>query len=79
MNGVKYCVPMPRDMRAWCRRRLAGALPAGDPRTERLLAARSHAEAALPHVAGADYMVEHWLACYAVLLLSEDGPSFHGS
>src|SRR5262249_461866 len=29
-----------------------------------------HADAALPHVLGDDYMVEHWLACYAVLLLS---------
>ena len=29
-----------------------------------------HADAALPHVIGDDYMVEHWLACYAVLLLS---------
>ena len=28
------------------------------------------ADAALPHVIGDDYMVEHWLACYAVLLLS---------
>lgn len=29
-----------------------------------------HADAALPHVTGDDYMVEHWLAAYAVLLLS---------
>jgi hypothetical protein len=35
-----------------------------------LAAARTHARAALPHVVGDDYMVEHWLACYAVLLLS---------
>ncbi|HEY7910223.1 MAG TPA: DUF2891 domain-containing protein [Thermomicrobiales bacterium] len=57
--------------RAWCWRRLAEALPDGDVRRERALAAaRLHAEAALPHVAGDDYMVEHWLACYAVLLLS---------
>ena len=25
----------------------------------------------LDHVSGSDYMVEHWLACYAVLYLSE--------
>ena len=30
-------------------------------------AARTHADAALPHVISNDYMVEHWLACYAVL------------
>jgi len=29
-----------------------------------------HADAALPHVIGDDYVVEHWLAAYAVLLLS---------
>ena len=56
--------------RAWCWRRLAAALPDGDPRIEpALAAARRHAAAALPHVAD-DYMVEHWLAAYAVLLLS---------
>ena len=57
--------------RAWCWRRIAETLPAGDSRIGPAEAAcRSHAEAALPHVAGDDYMVEHWLACYAVLLLS---------
>jgi hypothetical protein len=28
-----------------------------------------HAEASLPYVIGDDYMVGHWLAAYAVLLL----------
>ncbi|MGZ3674884.1 MAG: DUF2891 domain-containing protein [Ktedonobacterales bacterium] len=57
--------------RAWCWRRIAERLPAGDARSERALeAAETHAQAALPHVAGEDYMVEHWVACYAVLLLS---------
>ncbi len=57
--------------RAWCWRRIAGSLPGGDPRIgPAVAAARVHAEAALPHVIGDDYMVEHWLACYAVLLLS---------
>ena len=57
--------------RAWCWRRLAESLPEGDPRTgAAVAAARAHAEAALPHVVGADYMVEHWLAAYAVLMLS---------
>jgi hypothetical protein len=57
--------------RAWCWRRIAESLPAGDPRVKRAReAARIHADAALPHVVGDDYMVEHWLACYAVLMLS---------
>ena len=29
-----------------------------------------NAEAALPHVLGDDYNIEHWLACYAVLMMS---------
>ncbi len=39
--------------------------------TARLLldVASRHAAAALPHVSGSGYMVEHWLATYAVLLL----------
>ena len=57
--------------RAWCWRRIAESLPAGDPRIgPAIAAARTHAGAALPHVVGDDYMVEHWLACYAVLMLS---------
>jgi hypothetical protein len=57
--------------RAWCWRRIAEALPDGDPRIERALdAAQVHSAAALPHVAGDDYMVEHWLAAYATLLLT---------
>jgi hypothetical protein len=57
--------------RAWCWRRIAESLPAGDPRIgPAVAAARIHAGAALPHVVGDDYMVEHWLACYAVLMLS---------
>jgi len=51
--------------------RLAGALPAGDRRADVMLdAAERHASASLPVVTGSDYMVEHWLAAYAVLLLS---------
>jgi hypothetical protein len=57
--------------RAWCWRRIAESLPAGDPRIgPAVAAARTHAGAALPHVIGDDYTVEHWLACYAVLMLS---------
>jgi hypothetical protein len=57
--------------RAWCWRRLAECLPAGDPRAAAARAAAVvHAEAALPYVACDDYMVSHWLVGYAVLLLS---------
>jgi hypothetical protein len=57
--------------RAWCWRRLAESLPPGDPRAA--VCARActlHAESSLGHVTGDDYMVEHWLAAYAVLLFS---------
>jgi Protein of unknown function (DUF2891) len=57
--------------RAWCWRRLAETLPADDPRAAVCAqAAQAHAEASLAYVAGDDYMVEHWLAAYAVLLFS---------
>ena len=57
--------------RAWCWHRIAATLPEDDPLVPVLLnTVRDHANAALPHVAGDDYMVEHWLVCYAVLLLS---------
>jgi hypothetical protein len=56
--------------RAWAFTRLAERLPVDDPRIEPMLtAARRHADASLGHVAGSHYMVEHWLAAYAVLLL----------
>ena len=58
--------------RAWCMRRLASALAGDDPLAATLVAAADrHADAALPHVVGSDYMVEHWLAAYAVLLDTE--------
>ena len=57
--------------RAWCWRRLAESLPPGDARIgPAVRAASTHLTAALPHVTGSDYMVEHWLAAYAVLALS---------
>jgi len=57
--------------RAWCWRRLAETLPAADPRVPVCAAAaRTPAEAALPHVVADHYMVTHWLAAYAVLLFS---------
>lgn len=57
--------------RAWCWRRLAETLGDADPRTAVMLeAADHHAGAALGHAMGSHYAVEHWLACYAVLLLT---------
>ena len=55
--------------RAWCLRRLAAVWP--EARDELLASAGEHAAAALPHVSGSDYMVEHWLAAYALLYLDE--------
>jgi hypothetical protein len=58
--------------RAWCWRRLAEALPAEDSRVAVMLAAAAeHGEPELDRASGTDYMVEHWLACYAVLYLTE--------
>jgi hypothetical protein len=57
--------------RAWAFAHLAAQLPPGDPRAAPMLdAIQRHAAASLPAVTGSDYMVEHWLAAYAVLLLS---------
>jgi hypothetical protein len=57
--------------RAWCWLRLADQLPPGDPRTPLMReAAERHAEPEFDQVSGSDYMVEHWLACYAVLYLT---------
>jgi hypothetical protein len=57
--------------RAWAFTALAERLPAGDSRIGPLLAAAErHAAVSLPYVAGSDYMVEHWLAAYAVLALT---------
>lgn len=57
--------------RAWAFSRLAGTLHVEDPRIAPLIsAARDHANASIGHVVGGDYMVEHWLAAYATLLLS---------
>lgn len=61
--------------RAWCMRSIAGALPREDG-TRKVLAesANRHAEAALRHVASGDYAGEHWLASFAVYLLSTPSP-----
>jgi hypothetical protein len=63
--------------RAWCMRSIAAALPPDHPARHVLTeSARLHADASLPHVASGDYMGEHWLATFAVYLLSTPTVSF---
>ena len=55
-------------------RGVASALPDADPARAALLAAADrHARAALDHVASGDYAGEHWLASFAVYLLTSSG------
>jgi hypothetical protein len=62
--------------RAWCMRSIAAALPADDPARKVLGAsAAAHAAAALRHVASGDYAGEHWLASFAVYMLSTPAPN----
>jgi hypothetical protein len=57
--------------RAWCMQGIASILPAAAPVRDMLLAsAAKHANASLSHVASGDYMGEHWLASFAVLMLT---------
>jgi hypothetical protein len=61
--------------RAWCMRGIAGALPEDSPLRDLLVrAAVRHAEATLSHVASGDYAGEHWLATFAVYMLSTPLP-----
>jgi len=61
--------------RAWCMRSIASALPANDPARKVLAgSARLHASDALAHVGSGDYAGEHWLASFAVYLLSTPTP-----
>jgi len=58
--------------RAWCMREIASALPEGDPARRVLLeSAARHALATLPHIASGNYEGEHWLASFAVYMLTE--------
>jgi hypothetical protein len=57
--------------RSWCMRHIASALPPRDPVREILArAAASHARDALAHVASGDYLGEHWLASFAVYMMT---------
>jgi hypothetical protein len=59
--------------RAWCMNGIAESLPAGDPTRERLLkSAEQHASDALAHISSGSYEGEHWLASFAVYLLSQN-------
>jgi hypothetical protein len=61
--------------RAWCMRNIARALPPADPARKALAqSAEAHINDALPHVASGDYAGEHWLASFAVYLLSTPKP-----
>lgn len=59
--------------RAWAMSAVARALPSNDERQELLLrSADAHAQAALDHVFSGSYEGEHWLATFAVYLLSQE-------
>jgi len=58
-------------VRAWTMRGIASALPPADPRRARLLKlAAAHAASGLARVASGHYEGEHWLASFAVYLLT---------
>jgi hypothetical protein len=61
--------------RAWCMRSIAAALPQNDPARRALTrSATAHAQAALAHVASGNYEGEHWLASFAVHMLTTPAP-----
>ncbi len=61
--------------RAWCMRSIAMALPRNDPARRVLVrSALAHAQVTLPHVSSGNYEGEHWLASFAVYLLTTPAP-----
>jgi hypothetical protein len=61
--------------RAWCMRGIISALPPDDSARKILSAsAAKHSAAALKHVASGDYAGEHWLASFAIYMLSTPAP-----
>jgi len=61
--------------RAWCMRGIAAALPKDNAMRQVLLhSAAGHESAGLSHVASGDYAGEHWLASFAIYLLSTPAP-----
>lgn len=60
--------------RAWCWLGVASALPAADPRVAVCdTAAAAHYDAGLGYVFSGDYAGEHWLASFAVYLVTGSG------
>ncbi|MEM6798641.1 MAG: DUF2891 domain-containing protein [Planctomycetota bacterium] len=60
--------------RAWTQRGVLSALPANDPRRAALEASiADHTKAGLDYVFSGHYEGEHWLATFAVYLLTESG------
>ena len=60
--------------RAWTMQGILSSLPADDPRAETLkTAAEVHREAGLKYVFSGNYAGEHWLASFAVYMLTEVG------
>lgn len=61
--------------RAWCMRNIAAALPRNDPARKVLAnSAAGHARAGLAHVTSGNYEGEHWLASFAVYMLTTPAP-----
>jgi hypothetical protein len=61
--------------RAWCMRSIAAALPRNDPARKVLAnSAAAHARAGLAHVTSGNYEGEHWLASFAVYMLTTTAP-----
>lgn len=61
--------------RAWCLRSIASTLAPTDPLRKALAeSARRHAQATLPYVASGGYAGEHWLATFAVTMLTTPVP-----
>jgi hypothetical protein len=61
--------------RAWCMREIASSLPRTDPARKVLArSARRHAAATLRYVASGNYEGEHWLASFAVYMLTTPDP-----
>jgi len=62
--------------RAWCLRGILLALPKDDPARKALIASElKHAASGLKHVSSGDYAGEHWLASFAVWMLSVPAPA----
>ena len=61
--------------RAWAMNSIANALPQNDSaRAVLASSAEKHAGAGLAQVASGDYAGEHWLASFAIYLLTSDTP-----